>query len=135
RGARPLGCPDPGRDEPGGVRRAGARRRGQGGRVVRPRGAVLAVVAGTPPLLGHARPLRRFGPLHEREFRLLFTGRTISMLGSAMARVGLAFAVLDLTGSTTDLGLVPASAAVSTIVRLLFGGVWADRLQRHRVMV
>jgi MFS family permease len=79
--------------------------------------------------------LGRFGPLREREFRLLFAGRTISMLGSAMAPVGLAFAVLDLTGSTTDLGLVLASRSVATIVLLLFGGVWADRLPRHLVMV
>ena len=77
----------------------------------------------------------RLGPLREREFRLLFAGRTISMLGSAMAPVGLAFAVLDLTGSTTDLGIVLASRSIATIVLLLFGGVWADRLPRHLVMV
>ncbi len=79
--------------------------------------------------------MSRFGPLREREFRLLFAGRTISMLGSAMAPVGLAFAVLDLTGSTTDLGIVLASRSIATIVLLLFGGVWADRLPRHVVMV
>ena len=57
------------------------------------------------------------------------------MLGSAMAPIGLAFAVLDLTGSTSDLGIVLASRAVATIVLLLIGGVWADRLPRHVVMV
>ena len=40
-----------------------------------------------------------FGPLAEREFRLLFLGRTVSFLGNAFANVALAFAVLDLTGS------------------------------------
>jgi len=44
-------------------------------------------------------------PLREREFRLLFAGRTVSLFGSAIAPVALAFAVLDLTGSKTDLGL------------------------------
>jgi MFS family permease len=77
----------------------------------------------------------RGGPLREREFRLLFAGRTISMVGSAMAPVALAFAVLDLTGSTTDLGLVLASRSAATIAFLLLGGVWADRLPRHLVMV
>jgi MFS family permease len=77
----------------------------------------------------------RGGPLREREFRLLFAGRTISMVGSAMAPVALAFAVLDLTGSTTDLGLVLAARSVATIAFLLLGGVWSDRLPRHRVMV
>jgi MFS family permease len=77
----------------------------------------------------------RLGPLREREFRLLFAGRTISMIGSAMAPVALAFAVLDVTGSKADLGLVLAARQAAVIVLLLFGGVWADRLPRHRVMV
>jgi len=49
---------------------------------------------------------RRFwpAPLAEREFRLLFVARTVSSLGGAVAPVGLAFAVLDLTGSKADLG-------------------------------
>jgi MFS family permease len=77
----------------------------------------------------------RLGPLRERQFRLLFAGRTISMAGSAMAPVALAFAVLDLTGSTSDLGLVLAARQIPTVIFILFGGVWADRLPRHHVMV
>jgi hypothetical protein len=78
----------------------------------------------------------RLGPLREREFRLLFAGRTISMAGSAMAPVALAFAVLNtLHGSATDLGLVLTARQVPTVLFLLFGGVLADRLPRHRVMV
>jgi hypothetical protein len=51
--------------------------------------------------------LSRLGPLRERQFRLLFAGRTVSMLGSAMAPVALAFAILNtLGGSATELGLV-----------------------------
>ena len=38
-------------------------------------------------------------PLGEREFRLLFLGRAVSLFGSAFAPIALAFAVLDLTGS------------------------------------
>ena len=74
-------------------------------------------------------------PLREREFRLLFAGRTISLVGSAIAPVALAFAVLDLTGSKTDLGLVLAAREIPLIVFLLVGGIWADRLPRHHVMV
>jgi MFS family permease len=74
-------------------------------------------------------------PLRAREFRFLFAGRTISFAGSAMAPVALAFAVLELTGSKTDLGLVLAARSIPQIVFLLVGGVWADRLSRHRVMV
>ncbi|HXH87290.1 MAG TPA: MFS transporter [Gaiellaceae bacterium] len=74
-------------------------------------------------------------PLQEREFRLLFAGRTVSLLGSAIAPVALAFAVLDLTGSKTDLGLVLAARQIPLIVFILVGGIWADRLPRNRVMV
>jgi predicted MFS family arabinose efflux permease len=78
---------------------------------------------------------RSTAPLREREFRLLFTGRTISLIGSAIAPVALAFAVLDLTGSKTDLGLILAAREMPLIVFLLVGGIWADRLPRNRVMV
>ena len=81
--------------------------------------------------------MRRSGiaPLREREFRLLFTGRTISLVGGAIAPVALAFAVLDLTGSKTDLGLVLAVREIPLIAFLLAGGIWADRLPRNLVMV
>lgn len=74
-------------------------------------------------------------PLREREFRLLFAGRAVSLLGSAMAPVALAFAVLDLTGSKTDLGVILACREVPLLVFLLVGGIWADRLPRNKVMM
>jgi MFS family permease len=80
-------------------------------------------------------PRRRGGPLAEREFRLLFFGRTASFVGSAFANLALAFAVLDLTGSKADLGFVLAARTVPTVLFLLVGGIWADRLPRHHVMV
>ena len=75
------------------------------------------------------------GPFGQREFRLLFLGRTTSIVGNAFANVALAFAVLDLTGSKADLGYVLAARALPTVLFLLAGGIWADRLPRHRVMV
>jgi MFS family permease len=78
--------------------------------------------------------LRR-GPFGQREFRLLFLGRTTSIAGNAFANVALAFAVLDLTGSKADLGFVLAARSLPQVVFLLAGGIWADRLPRHRVMV
>ena len=77
----------------------------------------------------------RAGPLGQREFRLLWLGRTTSFVGSAFANVALAFAVLDLTGSKADLGFVLAARAVPQVIFLLVGGIWADRLPRHLVMV
>jgi MFS family permease len=77
----------------------------------------------------------RLGPLRERQFRLLFFSRLVSFLGSGMAPIALAFAVLELTGSKADLGLVLAARSLPQVVFLLAGGIWADRLPRHQVMV
>jgi MFS family permease len=74
-------------------------------------------------------------PLGERDFRLLFLGRTVSLFGTAFAPIALAFAVLDIGGSATDLGLVVAASMLPQVVFLLVGGIWADRLPRHHVMV
>jgi predicted MFS family arabinose efflux permease len=77
----------------------------------------------------------RLGPFGHRDFRLLFLGRTTSFVGNAFANVALAFAVLELTGSKADLGYVLAARALPQVLFLLAGGIWADRLPRHRVMV
>lgn len=74
-------------------------------------------------------------PLADRRFALLFLGRTTSMLGGALAPLALAFAVIYLTGSPADLGLVLGASFVPQIVFLLVGGIWSDRLPRHAVMV
>ena len=77
----------------------------------------------------------RLGALQERDFRLFFLGQTTSLLGDGMVPVALSFAVLDLTGSITDLGLVLAARSIPMIAFLLVGGVFADRLPRRTVMI
>lgn len=79
--------------------------------------------------------MNTFGPLRHPAFRWLLTGSTISSLGGAFAPIALAFAVLDLTGSATDLGLVVGTRTLVNVLFLLFGGVLADRLPRHLLMV
>lgn len=74
-------------------------------------------------------------PLAHREFRLLFAGRVTSLVGSAMAPIALAFAVIHLGGSPTDLGLVVAVGVVPQIAFMLVGGVIADRIPKNLVMV
>jgi MFS family permease len=77
----------------------------------------------------------RLSPLRERDYLLLFLGRTVSLFGSALAPIALAFGVLEAGGSASDLGLVVGAGMVPTLVFLLVGGIWADRLPRHHVMV
>ena len=79
--------------------------------------------------------LGALAPLREREFRLLFAGRVVSYVGNAIAPIAIAFAVLDITGSKSDLGLVLAARSLPQVIFLLAGGIWADRLPRHHVMV
>jgi len=79
--------------------------------------------------------LESLAALRERQFALLFWSQGISLLGNQIVPVALAFAVLDLTGSASDLGLVLAARLVPTIVFLLTGGVWADRLSRRTLMM
>jgi MFS family permease len=77
----------------------------------------------------------RFGALQEPQFRLLWLGRTASSIGDALIPVALAFAVIEETGSATDLGFVLASYTLARVVLILAGGVWADRLPRRLVLL
>jgi MFS family permease len=78
---------------------------------------------------------RSLAPLREAQFRRLFFGRAFSMVGSNIVPIALVFAVLDLTGSTTDLGLVLGTRWLAILTLTLIGGVWSDRLPRHIVML
>src|ERR671930_316755 len=77
----------------------------------------------------------RASALGERNFRLLFSARTISFFGTNLAPIAVAFAVLDLTGSATDVGISFACWTLAQISTLLVGGVIADRLPRRLVML
>jgi MFS family permease len=63
-------------------------------------------------------------------FRWLAAARTTGFLGNAVAPIALSFAVLDLTGSVSDLGIVVGARSIANIALLLAGGVLADRLPR-----
>jgi MFS family permease len=72
--------------------------------------------------------------LRYRDFRYLFLGQSASAVGDQVVIVALALYITQRTGSPTDLGLVLAAQALPLIGLVLFGGVWADRLPRHRIM-
>lgn len=74
-------------------------------------------------------------PWDHRNFRFLFAARVADTAGNAVAPIALAFAVLDLTGSTADLGLVVGARSLAMVIFLLAGGVLADRLPRSTLLV
>src|SRR4051794_18954833 len=71
----------------------------------------------------------------ERQFRLLFLGQALSVVGDRMTQVVLPFAVLSIGGSVTDVGLVAAAGFVPFIFLGLIGGVIADRIERRRILI
>jgi MFS family permease len=85
---------------------------------------------------GFMRGLRsNLGALEERNFRLLWLGQTGSYIGDGLSFVAIAFAVLEIGGTATDIGIVFAAFFLPNVVFLLVGGVWADRLPRNYVML
>ena len=77
----------------------------------------------------------RLGVLRLRDFRRVFLAQSVSVFGDGITPVALTFAVLGLTGSGTDLGLVLAAQSLPLAALALVGGVWADRLPRQKVMI
>jgi MFS family permease len=73
--------------------------------------------------------------LRHPDFRYLFLGQSASAVGDQVVIVALALYITQRTGSPTDLGLVLAAQSVPLVALILFGGVWADRLPRHRIMI
>jgi MFS family permease len=76
----------------------------------------------------------RESPVRYAPFRWLLAGSSINMLGSSIAPVALTFAVLDLGGSATDLGVVLGLFALADVAAIMFGGVLGDRLSRTVMM-
>ena len=73
-------------------------------------------------------------PLRHASYRWLLSGVTVNSLGNGIAPVALAFAVLDLGGDASDLGVVVGLYALADVAAVLFGGVLGDRLPRTVMM-
>lgn len=74
--------------------------------------------------------------LRESPFRRLWLARTISLLGSAVTPIALAFGVLDLPGAgPKDLALVLTAETAATLATVLLGGVLGDRFPRTRMLM
>jgi predicted MFS family arabinose efflux permease len=84
-------------------------------------------------------PRRRFTgllvPLQRRNFRLLFSGQLISVIGDQFFAVALPWFVLSSGGGPQDLGLVLAAYGVPRVVTIALGGALSDRLRPRRVML
>src|ERR1700679_2377413 len=73
--------------------------------------------------------------LRHRNFRLFFTGQSISLIGTWMTRIATSWLVYRLTGSALLLGLVGFVGQIPTFLLAPFAGVWVDRLDRRQVLL
>ena len=74
-------------------------------------------------------------PFRLRDFRLLFTGETVSVIGDNFHFVALAWLTLQLTGSGLALGSVLMVAAIPRVVFMVVGGALSDRFSPRSLML
>jgi MFS family permease len=78
---------------------------------------------------------RAWRALRHRNFRLFFSGQSISLIGTWMTRLATSWLVYRLTGSAFLLGVVGFAGQIPTFLLAPFAGVWIDRLNRRNVLL
>ena len=73
--------------------------------------------------------------LQHRNYRLFFSGQSVSLVGTWITRVATSWLVYRLTGSELLLGLVGFCGQIPTLLLSPLAGVLVDRWQRHRILV
>ncbi len=81
-------------------------------------------------MLLDTRPLR-----HRRDYRLLFIGQTVSFFGSMITSVAIPVQVYRLTGSSAMVGMIGIAQLVPLSFAALWGGAYADAMDRRRLLV
>src|SRR3954454_21365682 len=84
---------------------------------------------------GGVAPRGVLAPLRHRDFRLLWAGMCVSLLGDGAFLVALAWQVYQLSDGPTAMGMVGIAMTVPTIAFLLVGGGVSDRGNRRHVMI
>jgi MFS family permease len=81
------------------------------------------------------RTVKLLRPLRERDFALLWTGMTVSLLGDGIYTVAIAWQVYELSNDPSALALVGLAWSGGLVLFILLAGVLSDRLDRRRVMI
>lgn len=76
-----------------------------------------------------------FRALRYRNYRLFFIGQSVSLAGTWMQRVAIAWLVYRLTGSPLLLGVVDFTGQIPAFFVTPFGGILGDRYNRHRLLI
>ncbi len=76
------------------------------------------------------------GPLrHDRDFRLLWAGQTVTGIGNQITRIAVPFQVYVLTGSTLAIGVLSLFQLVPILVFALGAGSIVDVVDRRRLLL
>jgi DHA3 family tetracycline resistance protein-like MFS transporter len=86
-------------------------------------------------LRGLGARLRILEPLKLRDFALLWSAATVSLVGDGIYLVAVAWQTYEISNLPTALSLVGAAMALPQLVFLLVGGALSDRLERRRLMI
>ncbi|MGE0443574.1 MAG: MFS transporter [Gemmatimonadales bacterium] len=81
------------------------------------------------------RTVRSIGALESRNFRIFLLGQFVSLCGTWIQNVALAWLVLTITDSTLQTGLVTTLGALPVLLFTLYGGVIADRVNKRRWLI
>jgi MFS family permease len=73
--------------------------------------------------------------LRAPNFRLFFSGQSVSLIGTWMTRIATSWLVYRLTGSAWLLGIVSFMGQIPTFLLAPFAGVWVDRWNKRTVLV
>ena len=91
---------------------------------------------GMPPSERRPRQvLRTFAALRHRNYRLFFAGQLVSLIGSWMQQMALAWLVYQLTNSALLLGIIAGVGSLPMALFALLGGVVADRVNKRRILL
>ncbi len=74
-------------------------------------------------------------PLRERDFRLLWIGRTVSLLGDGIFTVAIVWQTLEISSAPVALGVVTLGRTLPRVVTILFAGAFGDRIGRKPILV
>jgi Na+/melibiose symporter-like transporter len=74
-------------------------------------------------------------PLRHRDFRLLWTGQAVSLVGDGIYLVAIAWLVYDISNEPGALAIVGFAWTLPMVVGLLVAGVMTDRFERRRLLV
>jgi len=91
---------------------------------------------GMPPSERRPRPvLRTFAAFRHRNYRLFFAGQLVSLIGTWMQQMALAWLVYQLTNSALLLGLIGGVGSLPMASFALLGGAVADRVSKRRILL